>query len=330
MSRKILSLLFLFIPLAVSALDCQVCGGRIRGRYISTESAVYCSRDCYLTTMPACSGCGNKCEQQVITMQNKKFCSRECMYEVFKCRECGGGSDSIVTAYSAFGDEIILCSSCNLLDKCYYCAMPGTGRALKDGRRICRICRRTAVVNHDEIRTIFRQVRANMGKFFGFDQGHKIELVIVSVRELEKNSKTSYMPDGGRRLALMKYENTVSEKRYPDGRVQRVATKERCRIFVMDNVPRAVLIDALAHELTHDYLRHNAGRVNKLAEEEGFCELTAALYNERTGNHRLNRRKELSTDPVYGGGYREMRARYLRNGKNWKKTARTIKSRPLR
>ena len=71
-----------------------------------------------------------------------------------------------------------------------------------------------------------------------------------------------------------------------------------------------MLRDALAHELTHDHLRHKVGKVNDLASEEGFCELVASLYNIKTNNSKLNKAKEVNPDPVYGGGYRKMRSIY--------------------
>jgi hypothetical protein len=63
-----------------------------------------------------------------------------------------------------------------------------------------------------------------------------------------------------------------------------------------------------------------------LADEEGFCELMASIYNEKTGNAGINKLKEEKKDPVYGGGYRRMRSIYLRNGRNWKQALRSIRA----
>jgi hypothetical protein len=159
-----------------------------------------------------------------------------------------------------------------------------------------------------------------MGIWFGYDQRHKIELVIVPVRELEKRSDSIYLPTDGRRLSLMNYEREVTEKRYRNEKRERYISRERCRIFILDSIPELLLYDTLAHELTHDHLRHRIGAVKDLAAEEGFCELIAFLYNQQIGNKKLNLQKEVNKDPVYGGGFRKMRELYIKNGKNLKKT----------
>ena len=327
MKRSVLIFLLTLTPLLLSALDCSVCGKRIHGNYIKTDNAVYCTKRCFLSTMPTCAGCGRKCERQVITMMGKKFCSRQCMHNTYRCYTCGQGADNMIGMYSSAEKQVLICPQCSKRPKCYFCAMPCDRKPpLRDGRRICQTCRKTAVTDHNQIRRIYQEVRRNMGIWFGFDQRHKIELVIVPVRELEKRSNNIYLPDGGRRLSLMNYEREVTEKRYYNGKKQRYISKERCRIYILDSIPALLLYDTLAHELTHDYLRHNLGEVKVLADEEGFCELMASIYNEKTGNAGINKLKEEKKDPVYGGGYRRMRSIYLRNGRNWKQALRSIRA----
>ena len=319
--------LFTLIPMLLSALDCSVCGKQIRGNYIKTNKAVFCTKNCFLSTMPTCAGCGRKCDKQVITMMKKQFCSRQCMHNTFRCYTCGQGADNMIGMYSATGKQILICPRCSKRPKCYFCSMPCDRKPpLHDGRRICHTCRKTAVTDHNRIRRIYQEVRRNMGIWFGYDQRHKIELVIVPVRELEKRSGSIYLPTDGRRLSLMNYEREVTEKRYFNGKKQRYISRERCRIFILDSIPELLLYDTLAHELTHDYLRHNLGKVKVLADEEGFCELMASLYNEKTGNHRINILKEEKNDPVYGAGYRNMRKLYKRYGNNWHRILKTIKT----
>lgn len=329
MKKTFLLLLFVLTPLFLSALDCAVCGRRIRGNYIKTDRAAYCTKSCYNTTLQDCSGCRRKCEKHVITFLGRKFCSKDCMHRTIRCQICNRGSDNMVSLQAPGRKQILVCPACSKRPVCYFCMIPGA-RRIHDGRHICQTCRRTAVTDHNEIRRIFREVRRDMGRMFGYDQRHRIELVIVPVHELNRQSKTVYLPQNGKRLSLMKYEREVTEKRYFNGRKQRYISRERCRIFILDSIPRAMLYDTIAHELTHDYLRHNLGKVKDLAEEEGFCELTASIYNERTGNAGLNKLKDASPDPVYGGGYRKMRAIYLRNGRNWRRTLRAIKAEPKR
>lgn len=325
-NKYVLLLLCLICPIIMSALDCSVCNKKIRGKYIKTEKDVFCSRRCYLSTRPTCAECGRKCEKQVFTFMNKMFCSRQCMHSKFSCYTCGQGADNMIGLQTVEGKQVLICPSCHKRERCYYCSMPGDGAKLRDGRHICRICRKTAITNHNEIRRIFRQVRRNMGIWFGYDQKHPIELKIVSIQELSRRSGSIYLPADGKRMALMNHEQQITEKRYITGKKERYVSKERCRIFILESIPQTLLADALAHELTHDYLRHNKGKVTDLTNEEGFCELMASLYNEKMGNRHLNKRKDQQSDPVYGDGYRKMRKIYERSGNNWRRALNTIKA----
>lgn len=319
-------LLFLFVSLTLSALDCAVCHKRIRGNYIRTDKDAYCSRNCYLSTRPDCANCGRKCERQVFTFMKKMFCSKQCMHKKFRCHTCGQGADNMIGLQSIEGKHILICPRCHKRPACYYCSMPGDGAPLRDGRHICRTCRKTAVTNREEVRRIFRQVRRNLGLWFGYDQRHTIELKIVSAQELARRAGSTYLPADGKRMALMNHEREITEKRYITGKKERYVSNERCRIFILESIPYALLTDALAHELTHDYLRHNKGKVKILADEEGFCELIASIYNEKTGNRHLNKRKDLQPDPVYGDGYRKMRKIYEHSGNNWRRALNSIKA----
>ena len=191
--------------------------------------------------------------------------------------------------------------------------LPGAENRLDRQRMICRKCQKSAVSNPAETRRIFNSVRKYLAKEFNFDDKHKISLHIVDAPALEKIAGSTYSPPGAKKIAMMQFQQEITEeKSVLSNKAERRTVKEICRIFILDSTPESVLKDALAHELTHDHLRHNVGKVDNLASEEGFCELVAALYNEKNGNSILNKYKESNKDPVYGGGYRKMRAIYNR------------------
>jgi hypothetical protein len=191
--------------------------------------------------------------------------------------------------------------------------IPTDNEALTDGRHICRECKQTTVTDPAEILRMFQVTRAQTAQWFGFDNTHHINLKIVDLDELIRLSPNVYTPENGRKMSLMNYQQQITEQRAGNKVIKRFVSAENCTIYVLDNIPRTMLIDAIIHELAHDHLRHNKGEVNDLTTEEGFCELAAALGNEKTGNEFLNRQKELNPDPVYGGGYRKMRALYLQH-----------------
>lgn len=159
---------------------------------------------------------------------------------------------------------------------------------------------------------------------YGFDINHTIELNIISLPQLEKLSRDIYKMENGSRVALMRYEFTVNEKSDWRGRRSKSLAKERCRMFLLDNIPLDILEDSIVHELTHDYLRHNVGKVENLSVEEGFAEAIAAEYNKTVRRTKLNTRKQNTPDPVYGDGYRKMSAMLKKLG--FKKTVQYIKT----
>ena len=313
MKQKLLLFLFL-MPVILAALECSQCGKRIYGRYIKTPRSVFCSKRCYRKTLPRCAGCKGACEKSVLTFMGKTFCSKECMGDVFQCAVCRQGLTSSVTMTSPTGEKMIVCRRCSRLPSCYYCVFPTDAVPRADGRSICPACRQTAVTNRQEVARIFQEVRRDLAVLFGYDAKHKIQLYIVDAARLRELSKSIYSPAGSRRMALMTYYKEVTERRRLSGKKERFISSESCKVYVLDSIPRALLYDTLAHELTHDHLRHKTGSVKDLSSEEGFCELAAALYNEHKGNRHLNKRKEANTDPVYGGGYRKMRNIYNKTG----------------
>lgn len=318
-------LLTLIAPIMLMALECSVCNKKIRRQYFrDRQQRVYCSNKCADSLLPKCAHCGKTCSPHVITMQKKNFCSKECMYRVFNCSCCGRGSNSYVTAVNQFGTAVRLCPSCRARPKCCYCSLPCTDPMLPDGRHICRKCRKTAVSDHGKVRRIFNKVRSDLSKLLGYDRSHRIELFVVDARQLNREAKSLYMPANGLRTGLMKYHLHTTVKRTSRGK-KTISKKTKCQIFILDNLPEDMLYDVIAHELTHDFLRHKVGKINDQSSEEGFCELAAAIYNQKRGKYYLNRAKSSNTDPVYGNGYRRMRNLYHRSGNNFQRTLKYVK-----
>ena len=314
MKIRILILTALLVPLFLSALECSQCGKHIRGNYIKTKDAAFCSKRCYRKILPRCEKCGKACENGYVTMMNKKFCSKNCMEREFRCAVCRQGMQQTVIITTPAGRQVMVCNRCSKAPKCYFCALPTVNDVLADGRNICAECQAAAVNDPVKIRQIFQQIRNDLARWYGFDNRHRIQLKVVDHKELSRVGKDTYQSQGGRRLALMQYQQEITERRLPSGRKERFVSKEVCRIYVLSSTPELMLRDALAHELTHDHLRHKIGAVKNLAKEEGFCELVASLYNIKTGNPDLNKNKDANQDPVYGDGFRQMRSIYKQCG----------------
>ena len=169
-----------------------------------------------------------------------------------------------------------------------------------------------------------KYIRRKLKQMYGFDMNHHIEIIPVDRNELEKESREIYQAVNGFKIALMRYNYEISEKRSSKGRKTKKLQNEKCRIFVLKNTPQDLLDDALAHELAHDFLRHNAGMISELSVEEGFAETIAAQFNKAEKKPHLNKRKEINNDPVYGGGYKKISAIFKTKG--FKKTVEYVKT----
>ena len=120
--------------------------------------------------------------------------------------------------------------------------------------------------------------------------------------------------DGGHRsgkyeLGRCNYEYRT--RTYP-GRKPEIVS-ERCTILILDALPRDQFIEVAAHEAAHDWLNHH-GRSLPPSWSEGFPEYVASLVNLRHGNGSRNLRMEKNEDPVYGAGFREVKAYADRHG----------------
>lgn len=323
--KKILFLLFLFSFAIASALNCSVCRKKIKGKYMqSKDKKIFCSKTCFAQTAPKCNSCKNPCVEGVFTFMKKTYCSKNCLEKVSRCNSCSTPTSKIFIIVAPDGEKLFFCSNCVKNPKCFFCTFPRKTKKIYDGRHVCSICLKNAVTSHDEIRKIFRKIRHKLHRMYGFDINHTIELNIISLPQLEKLSRDIYKMENGSRVALMRYEFTVNEKSDWRGRRSKSLAKERCRMFLLDNIPLDILEDSIAHELTHDYLRHNVGKVENLSVEEGFAEAIAAEYNKTVRRTKLNTRKQNTPDPVYGDGYRKMSAMLKKLG--FKKTVQYIKT----
>lgn len=323
--KKIFAFIIFSLISTAFALNCKICKKEINGRYMKDKhNNVFCSEKCFAETAPKCTLCKKACVKGIYTFMKKPYCSKKCLEQISKCANCDTPSQQIRIIINTDGTQMLFCPSCAGNPKCYFCSLPYKTRKLADGRHICQTCRKTAVSSKQQILSRLKYVRKKLNQLYGFDMNHYIELIVLDLNELERESGGIYQPAGGFRIALMRYNYEISEKKARRGRTVRKLQNEKCRIFILNNTPRDLLDDALAHELTHDYLRHNAGKISDLSVEEGFAETIASQFNKAVKKPHLNKRKEANNDPVYGGGYRKI-SKILKQ-KGFKKTVEYVKS----
>ena len=324
--KKILLLLSLFSLVPAFALNCSVCKKTIKGKYLKNKNGTpFCSEKCFASTAPKCDQCKKPCIRGGYTFMKKTYCSKECMNEVSKCANCDRPTPQNIRIFTnPAGHKKFFCPDCANSPKCYYCAFPYKTSLLPDNRHICYDCKKTAVSSPAVIQQKLKTIRRTLHRMYGFDPNHHIELIILDLPQLEKECRGIYQMENGNRMALMRFEYQINEQKDRRGRKTRTLGRTKCRMFVLKDTPLDLLEDSLAHELTHDFLRHNTGQYTDLSVEEGFAETIAAEYNKSVKRKYLNVRKQNTPDPVYGGGYRKMSEMLKKQG--FKKTLDFIKS----
>jgi hypothetical protein len=76
-----------------------------------------------------------------------------------------------------------------------------------------------------------------------------------------------------------------------------------------------------AHELAHDWMEENLPHIEEPEIREGFSEYISWLYSKSEHLDRIPWRMEQNTDPIYGDGFRKVRAMMgdARTASEWKR-----------
>ena len=281
---RLSALLFFLLPLlsltAADRLFCSQCHRQIRPgqRYIKTNDKVFCSRRCYVQTLPECTVCGKRSSRGGIYAADHSF---------FACPDCMN------------------------LPRCFACQIPvRNGNALSCGRVICRNCSRTAVSDPVRARALFDEVRRTVHSALGIATGHPIEFSLTDPAALHRlsNAKSGTMVEQGLFLYNAEVEQVVTRNFLGKKIRESVRRKnEKFRIFVLDFLPEDRMEYVIAHELAHDWMAVHYPGIREEWIREGFAEYIAWRYNQHKKRKPLNRRIEINTDPVYGEGFRRIR-----------------------
>ena len=324
-SVLLLALLLLAGSLAAAGeLRCGSCAKLIRGRYIKgSNGGSYCNKKCFENSLPRCRECGKICHGRFLKVKDNFFCSKECAeYNLLPgCGRCAKPMKKWMVLPTPYG-KFNYCHDCWVLEKCLLCMRPVKNlQRLPNGNHICQYCNKDIVKSLPELQKIFDDVRRDLSKIFNFRFDHPIKLEMRSFSR-EENWDTS------REFGLFVYRGKVIfTEPSVIGKWRKKKTtvrfeNERCKIFVMDYLPRSKAIEVIAHELAHDYMKHRWYFIKSELLREGFAELVAAEYNRYCGNERWNYRMEVNPDKIYGDGYRLMKS-YLQKG-SWQEVFRQL------
>lgn len=199
------------------------------------------------------------------------------------------------------------CASHPALDRCFFCARPrsrvcaGWSRFTADRVR-CPTCSRRAVDTQEQARAYIPDVRREMA-------GIGISLctpVRVGLCDADLIDKAGGSDGSGVCLGL------THSRAWLDGRADEVLHIEIAR-----GLPETHFGQVLAHEIGHAWLVQNRATDLDPALAEGVCELFSGAWLKRNATAVASALREslaANPDPVYGDGYRMVRAAVVRFG----------------
>lgn len=277
---------FVLHLIAEESLVCNTCKKVIRQdkEYILSQNKCYCSKNCYIQSLPECTVCGKR---------------------------------SFTGGIYAMDHSFFACTECMKKPCCFACQIPTDGQKLPDGRVICPACARSAVSDSVRAQGVFNEVRDEMRFSLGIGTTHPILFSLASPGMLHQLSgaRSNFIYEQG----LFKYEadvERVSNRDYLGRKTGETLYKkgESFRIYVLDHLPKIQMQYVIAHELAHDWMTVHYPGIQDIAAKEGFAEYIAWRYNSFHKRAALNRRIEANADSVYGEGFRRIRRIAERDG----------------
>lgn len=174
------------------------------------------------------------------------------------------------------------------------------GRANKPESMRCPVCRSTAIETIDEAQPLFRQCIQWVSRQGLKYNNQKLSLELVDRAKLARYLSTHIEPHA--------LGATMSSTYMQDGRVVQT---EIGGVAVLQGLPASLFQGVTIHELGHVWLLVQGISNLPMWAEEGFCELLAQRFHAEinTPEHQYYARNiERNPNPVYGEGYRRVRA----------------------
>lgn len=212
---------------------------------------------------------------------------------VLRCKAC---AQSIHGLYQEDLWGGASCARClNRTGSCIYCG--GAARAVPAEEPRCEICRRLAIHDPGLAEALYAEVVDWAESRRMFENFRQPPMELRAKIELQGTR-----PSSNRLLGMA--QKSIWET--PAG-----ASVRAERVVVLAGLPAPLFQAVAAHELGHVWIAaHNITRLS-LQDEEGFCELLShAWISERGtfGRAGLLAGIETSRDPIYGDGFRKMKA----------------------
>lgn len=301
---------------------CSQCSNKIpSGRHyiLMQDGRKFCSQTCFKNALPECSVCGTRFMNGLIK-DNHFICSQTCLAATWpKCQSPGCGTRAKVWNIMPENNEVY-CLTCSTYQKCHSCLRPDRhAKDLKDGRALCRVCQKSAVIDNQEALALIVEVRDLMRNQLGIAVETKgVAFSLCGTKELRQVSNYRYP---GQEPGTLRTHEIIGEKtdveKTADGQaleVKKSTAAVRYEMVILNSLSKAKFIETAAHELAVLWLEMNYPHIGDYAVREGFGEWVASRVNELYGRSEMNIRMESNQDPYYGGGYRRVKQQIDRKG----------------
>ncbi len=174
----------------------------------------------------------------------------------------------------------------------------------QDGRVSCKVCLRDAVFDLEKLNQVRERVLPSLSRVgLVLPSNRPTKVYLVDRRFLDREAKRIKASGNLRGLTLTKYKITRGAH-FSDASFEH-------RIYILKGLPYVECIAVLAHEYAHVWLNERFIESTPL-EIEGFCNLISelCLAEDKSKISTLLRENMMkSENPVYGLGFRKMRAK---------------------
>jgi hypothetical protein len=275
--------------------DCAGCGQPVGARWLTALD------QCWHPEHFTCCICGERVTGDFV-VDDGRPAHENCWAErrAPRCQAC---------AQPILGDHRIdlwnqpSCASCLAAGDCDHCGGAGKRPLYSDTCR-CETCRRLAVNDPIEAERLYQQVVTwAEGKRF-FENFKQPPMALYSSARLQREFSSADKSTLGMAQRLI--------RETPSG-----TSTQAQQVVIVRGLPAPLFQAVAAHEIGHVWVATNGILHISKQEEEGFCELLSHLWIAECcgiGREGLLRNIEESTDPIYGDGFRAMKALEQRSG----------------
>ncbi len=288
---------------------CTKCAKPIAGSFITVNGKYYHS-DCYTEAAGlVCSYCGKNLKDEYVLRDGKKY-HKECYenYILSKCSICGQPLSGQYTIdmygnkyHTAHISEMPKCDCC---DRIISNTLTKGGKEYPDGRHICSICYSTALFEARDFDAALRTVVHKLNSM-----GIRLDPNRIKISGVDRNYLRKNAP--GYSENMQGYCHSESEREFSNNSLTRKVTNHM--IYVLTGLSAAAFESVLAHELMHVWLYEFTKNDHSDKIREGSCNYISFLYLNsmlvKTAADFI-RKLENNPDPVYGGGYREIKNKF--------------------